>query len=898
MSLAILLTLLSGCGGGDSGGSAPETNTSPVADAGQDQVVTTGSSVTLDGSGSSDSDGDSLSYQWTLYSSPNGSSVSLNSANTAAPSFIPDVDGEYVLSLVVSDSESNSLVDSIVVSSSSSGASTTRSYAIVDTNQSLCYNSASGQQETCTGKGYDADYAGNQPNYSVSSGGTVVTDNVTGLVWRQSSDTNGDGKVNYDDKFYQSEAVSYCEQLTFAGRSDWRLPNIKEAFSIIMFSGQDPSGYTGTDTSQLTAFLHPVFDWAFGDLDNGDSRIIDGQYATSTLYTSTTMNGSDTMFGMNYVDGRIKGYPQYNKKYYTRCVAGASTYGINNFVDNQDQTISDNATGLMWQQNDSASSNWDDAIAQCEAATTASHTDWRLPNVKELHSILDYSRSPDMHSSAAIDPMFNATSFTNEAGVIDWGAYWASTTHANYIDGITDNGSSGSYVSFGRALGYMNGNVIDVHGAGAQRSNDKTDVASTPGAQSATGATGTFYYKGPQGDILRDDNKVRCVRDISEEATTNNGYTLFAPMKSTETFLIDEGGNTVHTWSSNTRPGLSVYLLENGELLRTGIAANTPSTFQGQFGGSAGVIEVLDWQSNVVWSKTLATETYLSHHDVEPLPNGNILAVVWEAKTAAEAQALGRTSVSGDTLWAGAVYEICRASASNNCTDGDIVWRWSTWEHVIQDTDNTIATTYVTDISAHPDKVNLNYTTGKASSDWTHINSVDYNATTDQIVLSVRSFSEYWIIDHSDASQGIVTRVGNPAAYNGTGEQTLYAQHDAQWIEKGFSGAGNIMVFNNGQNRPEGDFSSVDEFCHQSGGCTLGAMVASYSEGVSGEFYADHISGAHRLENGNTLVCEGTEGRLFEYNPSHQVVWEYNYGSEIFRATRYESDYSGLAQLN
>lgn len=779
-----------------------------------------------------------------------------------------------------------------------SDVTTSKTYAIVDTNQSLCYGSANGDQETCTGKGYDADHAGNQPDYTLSNDGTVVTDNVTGLIWLQSSDTNGDGLVNYDDKFFQDEAVSYCEQLTFAGRSDWRLPNIKEAFSIIMFSGQDPSSYSGTDTSQLTAFLHPTFDWAYGDLVNGDSRLIDAQYATSTLYQSTTMNGSDTMFGMNYVDGRIKGYPQYNKEYYTRCVTSATDYGVNSFVDNQDQTISDSATGLMWQQDDSASTNWDDAIEQCEALTTASYTDWRLPNVKELHSILDYSRSPDSHNSAAIDPIFNATAMTNEAGLVDWASYWASTTHASYKDGNVENGSSGSYISFGRALGYMNGNVIDVHGAGAQRSDDKTDVASGAGVQSATGSTGTFYYKGPQGDILRNDNKVRCVRDMTEEVTTNNGYTLFAPMKSTDTYLIDEAGNTVHSWQSSSRPGLSVYLLDNGELLRTGIVSSTPTTFQGKFGGSAGVIEVLDWQSNVVWSKTLASDTYLSHHDVEPLPNGNILAVVWEAKTAEQVQALGRTSISSDTLWAGAVYEICRANSTNNCTDGEVVWRWSTWDHVIQDVDNSISATYVTDISDHTDKVNLNYTSGKASSDWTHINSVDYNQSTDQIVVSVRSFSEYWVIDHSDSSKGIVSRTGNPAAYNGSGDQTLYSQHDAQWITEGYSGGGNILVFNNGQNRPEGDYSSVDEFCHEESGCTQGTMVASYSEGVSGEFYADHISGAQRLENGNTLVCEGTEGRLFEYNASHQVVWEYHYGSEIFKATRYEGDYSGLALLN
>ncbi len=867
------------------------SNSPPIANAGADQAVTTSTLVTLDASASADADGDPLSYSWSITSAPS-STTSLTNATSATPGFTPDIDGDYVISLVVNDGTENSVADSVTISSLT--ANSNRSYAIVDTNQTSCYNSSIGQAVTCTGNGYDADYAGNQPNYTLSGDGLTVTDNVTGLIWQQSSDINDDGLLDYDDKLFQAEAVTHCENLTFAGRDDWRLPGIKEAYSLILFSGKDPSGYQGTDTSTLVAFLDSVFDWAFGDLNSANDRIIDGQYASSTLYLSSTMNGDPTMFGVNYVDGRIKGYPSDTKEYYVRCVTGNTDYGINEFVDNSDQTVSDNATGLMWQKDDTESSNWDDAVSQCEAATTASFDDWRLPNAKELQSIVDYSASPDTHNQAAIDPIFNSSSLQNEAGETDWGYYWSATTHVNN----NDDGSNAAYVSFGRALGYMQGNVLDVHGAGAQRSNDKVDVASEPGAQSATGANGVFYYKGPQGDILRDNNKVRCVRNFESASSVIEQYTLFSPMQSSDTYLIDQQGDTVHSWQSDYRPGLSVYLLDNGELLRPGVSSNKPATFSGQFGGSAGLIEILDWDSNVVWSTTLATDTYLSHHDVEQLPNGNILAIVWEAKTAAQALALGRTQVSADTLWADAVYEICRSSAGNSCTDGEIIWRWSIWDHIVQDVDNSVSSTYVSDISEHSDKINLNFFNGSGSSDWTHINSVDYNAATDQILLSVHNFNEYWIIDHGDASQGILSRVGNPSAYNGTGEQTLFVQHDAQWIEEGAPGAGNILVFNNGSNRPEGNYSSVDEFCYQENNCTAGEMVSSYSEGVAGEFYADHISGAQRLENGNTLVCEGTEGRLFEYNSSHEIVWEYNYGSELFRATRYEGDYLGLAQLN
>jgi len=191
-------------------------------------------------------------------------------------------------------------------------------------------------------------------------------------------------------------------------------------------------------------------------------------------------------------------------------VAGNLAYGENDFIDNTDNTVSDLASNLMWQKDDNDSTGWDDGIARCEAATTAGFSDWRLPNVKELQSIVDYSRSPDTHSGPAIAPIFNSSSITNEKGETDWAYYWSSTTHVNN----NGNGTNGAYVSFGRGLGNMNGNILDVHGAGSQRSNDKVDVGTEPGASNANGANGTYYYKGPQGDILRHDNKIRCVRDM------------------------------------------------------------------------------------------------------------------------------------------------------------------------------------------------------------------------------------------------------------------------------------------------------------------------------------------------------------------------------------------------
>ncbi len=520
--------VLNACGGSSTSKTVdtPEvtSNNAPTADAGPDQSISTGSHVTLDGSSSSDVDGDTINYSWVFTSAPVGSNAVIDNATTINPAFTADIDGTYVVELTVDDGQLTSTADSVTVNSTTAVVAEL-SYPIVDTNQSICYNSSTGAETNCSGAGHDADYAGNQPDYTLSSDGLTVTDNVTKLFWQQSNDINGDGLISNDDKLSLSDAITYCQDLSFSGRDDWRLPSIKESYSLILFSGKDSSSFQGTDTSSLTLFNDAIFQRAFGDTDAGQ-RIIDGQFASSTLYVSTTMNGNETMFGVNFVDGRIKGYPASdNMKKYVRCVAGSTDYGINSFVDNADSTITDQATGLMWQQNDAESTNWENAISQCEADTTAGFDDWRLPNVKELQSIVDYTRAPaptdGSAGSAAIDPVFNSTSINNEAGEVDWGFYWSSTAHVSN----NGTGSNAAYVSFGRALGNMNGTILDVHGAGAQRSNDKVDVSGR-GASSATGANGIYYYKGPQGDIMRNNNKFRCVRSSepsNELAIQKNG---------------------------------------------------------------------------------------------------------------------------------------------------------------------------------------------------------------------------------------------------------------------------------------------------------------------------------------------------------------------------------------
>jgi len=385
----------------------------------------------------------------------------------------------------------------------------TLTYPIVDTGQTHCYDEMAVIAAPAAGEPYhgqDAQVAGRAPSYRDDGDGTV-TDLVTGLMWQQDA----------GDKMSLAAAEAAAETLALAGHTDWRIPTIKELYSLIRFDGTDPSGVVGDDTSLLTPFLDPVFAFRYGDPDQGE-RIIDAQYLSSTLYISTTMNGDATVFGVNLADGRIKGYPVTDprtgqgKLFFALFVRGGDGYGENAFLDDGDGTVTDAATGLMWMQQDSGhlgagvdgGMTWEEALAWADSLTYAGHDDWRLPDAKELQSLVDYTRSPATHGTAAIDPIFACSPIVDEEGGSDFGFYWSSTTHA----GPGGEGRAAAYVAFGTGYGYMETppgsgqySFWDVHGAGCQRSDPKIgDPADYP------------YGHGPQGDVIRIRNLVRCVR--------------------------------------------------------------------------------------------------------------------------------------------------------------------------------------------------------------------------------------------------------------------------------------------------------------------------------------------------------------------------------------------------
>ena len=426
-------------------------------------------------------------------------------------------------------------------------------YTIVDTGQATCYDNRSPITAPAAGQpfyGQDAQFHHHPSSYTLSADGLTVLDNNTGLTWQRGPDTDGDGVLTRRDKLTLSQAQALPAKLNtakFGGFTDWRLPSIKELYSLFDARGTDPSGPGGQNISKLRPFIDTnYFKFAYGDPRTGE-RVIDSQYASSTKYVGKSVRGFGKLFGVNFADGRIKGYDLFmpggdvQKTFFVICVRGNPAYGTNDFQSNGDGTVSDRATRLMWSQGDSGRGlNWPAALAwvqQQNATNFLGHNDWRLPSVKELQSIVDYSRSPDTSHTPAIDPMFTCTVITNEVRQADYAFYWTATTHAGFL-----GGGAAMYVAFGRAGGWMSPRTmsggpperrggfgpgpggdgpppdfgpgedapvdyhyVDVHGAGAQRSDPKTgDPAWFP------------HGRGPQGDVIRICNYVRLVRNTAD----------------------------------------------------------------------------------------------------------------------------------------------------------------------------------------------------------------------------------------------------------------------------------------------------------------------------------------------------------------------------------------------
>ncbi len=402
-----------------------------------------------------------------------------------------------------------------------------------------------------------------------------------------------------------------------------------------------------------------------------------------------------------------------------------------------------------------------------------------------------------------------------------------------------------------------------------------------------------------------------------------DGMTLFSPAQGGAgggggtfyTYLVDNDLNEINVWTHPRGAASMAYLMPDSTLIYPYRVQN-PSMSSGGVGGG---ISKYSWDGELLWSYEIANDTYQHHHDVEPLPNGNILVIVWEKKTDSEAYDVGRQSIDNslNEMWAEAILELEPIGSD----DVNIVWEWHIWDHLIQDVDSSLPNYGV--VADHPELQDVNYGNagsnngpGGPNGDWKHLNAIAYNEDLDQIAISSRHHDEIYIIDHSTTTEeaaghnggnsgmggDYLYRWGNPQAYGrgNNSDHLLGDQHGVNWIPEGYPGAGNLILFNNQYtNNSSAVFEIVtpindDGTYNISDGQPFGPDAPEWFH--SGGFHTQMQGGAFRLPNGNTLVTDCDDAHMFEVTSEHEVVWEYDYGGgQVFiaRAQKYPMDYLG-----
>ena len=414
------------------------------------------------------------------------------------------------------------------------------------------------------------------------------------------------------------------------------------------------------------------------------------------------------------------------------------------------------------------------------------------------------------------------------------------------------------------------------------------------------------------------------------------GYTMIYPHNQPNVYLLDNCGEIVHTWTDedNFRPGNTAYLRDDGSIVKCKRDKDSTAMNPIWAGGGGQFVEVRSWDNDLIASFDLNNETARLHHDIAPMPNGNILMISWENKSREEAIAAGRDTalLNQQNLWPEMILEW-------NPDMDSIVWEWHAWDHLVQDFDDTKEN--FGSVSENFRLINLNYDTNDGASDWMHANALDYNEELDQIMISIPTFSELWVIDHSTTTEeaaghfggnsnhggDLIYRVGNPMAYNrgDAGDQILFYQHDTHWanefLEDFDPNYGKIVCFNN---RVGEDYSSIEIFqssytMYESDYETFQNAfppfefdgTRTYPDSTPFAFHSTGLSSAQYLPNGNLLTCSGRQGYIVELTPNNDIVWEYvtprigvnpaTQGDTLalnnnltFRAFRYPIDYSAF----
>jgi hypothetical protein len=406
---------------------------------------------------------------------------------------------------------------------------------------------------------------------------------------------------------------------------------------------------------------------------------------------------------------------------------------------------------------------------------------------------------------------------------------------------------------------------------------------------------------------------------LYEDSNASDAFALFTPQKNNEVYLVNNCGEKVNQWSFTELPGATCYLLPNGNLMRAG----------------QDNIEVRDWNNTIVWSYATTANGIMQHHDIHPLPNGNVICVVADNYSLALITAQGRNpALTGANIKLDKIVEI----QPTGLNTGTIVWQWKFKDHLIQDFDATKLNYGV--VADHPELLDLNVNNGNGS-DYIHVNSIDYNAALDQVMVSGRHMNEIYIIDHSttmteaaghiggNSNRGgdFLWRWGNPQIYRqgNNDDRKLFLQHDAKWVESGYLDNGKITVFNNGDAASAQTFTSVVMLQPEIAGGVYTQTnnkfnPSNYEWSWSGSIlgttvFEDKMSGVHGMPNGNMIISETTLGRVSEITKTGTLLWSYRNptggivasnptiysqssnpapNNTFFRAEKYPASFSGF----
>lgn len=384
---------------------------------------------------------------------------------------------------------------------------------------------------------------------------------------------------------------------------------------------------------------------------------------------------------------------------------------------------------------------------------------------------------------------------------------------------------------------------------------------------------------------------------VTGSAQQWGNYTLYSLQNATAAYLMDTNQAVVKTWTftSAQKTGYSSYLMPGGTLWRT--VSRSGNSFSG--GPICGEVQKVAWDGTVQWDFVYSTTDYCTHHDICPMPNGNVLLISYERKTAAQATQAGSTT--SIEIWPDKIVEVKPTGA----TTGEVVWEWHAWDHLVQSKDAT-KDNYQTSVLQHPELLDINY---KTSKDWMHMNGVDYNPVLDQVIFSSHNLNEWYIIDHSTTTAEAAShkggnsgkggdflyRWGNPAGYGATGTTILNVTHDAHWIPEGVPNAGYVVGFNN--KGVSASQSSVDQILPPLNGYnydyTAGAAFtpASYLLRHACTGYSSNMGNSQQLPNGNMLVCVATAGKVYELNASGTVLWSKTFAGSVPQAFKYDTCY-------